>query len=93
LSTDSEVAKKCDIAEESKKAYLYISSCYFALTILIPMISIVILNSLIIYKSKQDELKRNQFKIVAKPRSKIKRRNALKESIVFRPKKMFQLKK
>jgi len=57
------------------------------------MISIVILNSLIIYKSKQDELKRNQFKIVAKPRSKIKRRNALKESIVFRPKKMFQLKK
>jgi hypothetical protein len=61
LSKESDVVKKCDVVEEWVNAYFYISICYFSLNILIPMIIVVILNCLIIYKTKKDDLNRIQY--------------------------------
>jgi hypothetical protein len=61
LSKRRDVVKKCDIVEDWIDFYFYISIFYFTLNILIPMISVVILNFLIIYKTKKDNLKRTQY--------------------------------
>jgi len=61
LSKESDVVKKCDVVEEWVNAYFYISICYFSLNILIPMIIVVILNCLIIYKTKKDDLNRIKY--------------------------------
>jgi preprotein translocase subunit YajC len=55
---------QCNVHEEKLNTYYYISISYFTLSILVPMILIVILNVLIINKSKKDELKRNKFRNV-----------------------------
>jgi hypothetical protein len=61
LSINRIDAKQCDIIGEWKSWYYYISLGYFTLTILVPMIMIVVLNCLIIKKSKKDDLKRKQY--------------------------------
>ena len=61
LSINRIEVKQCDIIDEWKNWYYYISLSYFSMTILVPMISIVILNCLIIKKSKKDDLNRKQF--------------------------------
>jgi hypothetical protein len=76
--------KQCDIIKEWVNVYYYISISYFTLTTLLPMISIVILNYLIIHKSKKDDLKRKQYisgNITSTVRYSINnRRNALKSA-------------
>ena len=61
LSINRIEVKQCDIIDKWKNWYYYISLSYFSMTILVPMISIVILNCLIIKKSKKDDLNRKQF--------------------------------
>jgi hypothetical protein len=61
LSINRIETKKCDIIDEWKNWYYYITLSYFTLNILVPMIIIVILNNLIIKKSKKDDLKRKQY--------------------------------
>ena len=84
LSKESDVVKKCDIVEDWVDFYFYISICYFTLNILIPMISVVILNCLIIYKTKNDNLNRIQQYTYGKMRTNTlnsTRRNALKNLV------------
>jgi hypothetical protein len=84
LSKESDVVKKCDIVEDWVDFYFYISICYFTLNILIPMISVVILNCLIIYKTKNDDLNRIQQYAYGKMRTNTlnsTRRNALKNLV------------
>jgi hypothetical protein len=88
--------KQCDVLFEWEYIYYYISISYFTLSILIPMILIVILNGLIIKKSKQDDLKRKKYMnsgVSSKKKStqskkhtksNNSRRNALKKSIHYR---------
>jgi hypothetical protein len=74
--------KQCDIIDEWINIYYYISINYFTFTKLIPMICIIVLNFLIVYKSKNDDLKRKQYVNVnlncTLKRSINMRRNALK---------------
>jgi hypothetical protein len=84
LSINRINGKQCDIIDTWVNIYYYISISYFTLTTLVPMISIVILNYLIIHKSKKDDLKRKQYisgNITSTVRYSINnRRNALKST-------------
>jgi len=59
--TSSDNKIHCDIIDEWINIYYYISINYFTFTKLMPMICIIVLNFLIIYKSKNDDLKRKQY--------------------------------